>query len=81
MSPYGTKWNNDPGFEQYLYKEVTDKMAENEQNAISNGLDAAQANADDEQSQQQVEQLASQLNDEAGTSQVQTEVTNAENME
>jgi hypothetical protein len=56
-------------------------MAENEQNAISHGINAAQAKADDEQSQQKVQQLASQLNDEAGTSQVQTEVTNAENME
>ncbi|WP_284643912.1 hypothetical protein [Paenibacillus silviterrae] len=36
-------------------------MAENQQNTVQHGLNAAQANAESEQDQQQVQALASQL--------------------
>jgi hypothetical protein len=50
-------------------------MAGNEQNIVSEGLNAAKANAEDQQLQQQVEQLESQLNNQAGSTLKQTKAT------
>lgn len=56
-------------------------MAGKEQNAVSHGLNAAQANAEDQESQQQVQELASQLNSRAGAAQTETEEASDANME
>lgn len=56
-------------------------MAGKEQNVVSHGLNAALANAEGEQEQQQVKQLASKLNSEAGAAGQQSETTTEGNLE
>lgn len=41
-------------------------MAQNNQNSVQHGLNAAQANAESEQDQQQLEALSAQLQQNAG---------------
>ncbi|MCZ8513254.1 hypothetical protein O9H85_12630 [Paenibacillus filicis] len=56
-------------------------MAGNEQNIVSHGLNAANANAEDQESQQQVQELANQLNSQTGAAQTETDEAADANME